>query len=124
MQMKEEGRSFIDPAKSLSDDFGGAFKNPGVAPPGEYPGKSRVRIKTPSGGIAARSGSTISGELCDIYVRNILTDALEQLLDADGNPVQIKVWNDFAADVAGSAHGHAILTWEGDWVIVTEECAA
>lgn len=115
-------RSFIDPARGASQEFSGGIKNPGVAPPGESPGRSRVRIKTPSGGIAARSTNTVSSELCDVYVRNILTDDLEQLLDGDANPVQIEVWNDFASEVSGSAFGHAMLTWEGDWVIITEEC--
>lgn len=75
-----------------------------------------VIIKTPSGGIAARSGTTVSSASCDVFsiVGTTLTDT--------GN--NIDVYNISISPVGASKYGLAKKEYAtGKWVIDFEDCS-
>lgn len=79
-------------------------------------GEHGVIIKTPAGGIAARSGTTVSSASCDVFsiVGTTLTDT--------GN--NIDVFNISISSVGGSKYGLAKKEYAtGKWVIDFEDCS-
>lgn len=79
-------------------------------------GEHGVIIKTPSGGIAARSGTTVSYGSCDVFsiVGTTLTDT--------GN--NIDVYNVSISPVGASKYGLAKKEYAtGKWVIDFEDCS-
>jgi hypothetical protein len=58
-------------------------------------------LETPSGGIAARSGTTISSAACTVKWVND-SGTLENYTNNAGNAVTLTVYNVFTADIAGS----------------------
>lgn len=79
-------------------------------------GEHGVIIKTPSGGIAARSGTTVSSASCDVFsiVGTTLTDT--------GN--NIDVYNISISPVGASKYGLAKKEYAtGKWVIDFEDCS-
>jgi hypothetical protein len=79
-------------------------------------GEHGVIIKTPAGGIAARSGTTVSSASCDVFsiVGTTLTDT--------GN--NIDVFNISISSVGASKYGLAKKEYAtGKWVIDFEDCS-
>lgn len=88
-----------------------------------------VIVMTPAGGIAARSGTTIYGELCDTYR---ITDAdptddeitLESIVDGNDNPIQVKVFNLSNGDVGADRYVVTSRLKSGHRYVVVESCDA
>jgi hypothetical protein len=115
------GFSLTD-AESLAELIGGRAmiiegRRPGVGGgSGGGGGEHGVIIKTPAGGIAARSGTTVSSGSCDVFsiVGTTLTDT--------GN--NIDVFNISISSVGGSKYGLAKKEYAtGKWVIDFEDCS-
>ena len=79
-------------------------------------GEHGVIIKTPAGGIAARSGTTVSFGSCDVFsiVGTTLTDTGDN----------IDVYNVSVSSVGGGKYGLAKKEYATDkWVIDFEDCS-
>jgi hypothetical protein len=115
------GFSLTD-AESLAGLIGGRAEIiPGRQPiggggGGGSSGGHGVIVKTPAGGIAARSGTTVSSASCDVFsiVGTTLTDT--------GN--NIDVFNISISAVGASKYGLAKKEYAtGKWVIDFEDCS-
>jgi len=109
----------LNDAESLAGLIGGRAEIiPGRQPVGGggSSGEHGVIIKTPAGGIAARSGTTVSSASCDVFsiVGTTLTDT--------GN--NIDVYNISISAVGASKYGLAKKEYAtGKWVIDFEDCS-
>lgn len=121
--MSKDNRTYgfsLTDAESLAELIGGRAmiiegRRP-VVGGGSGGGEHGVIIKTPSGGIAARSGTTVSSASCDVFsiVGTTLTDT--------GN--NIDVFNISISSVGGSKYGLAKKEYAtGKWVIDFEDCS-
>lgn len=99
------------------------------APPDIPQAPDDVVLWTPSGGIAARSGATVTGALCDTY-RIVDSDpddnevTLEAILDGNSAAVQVKAFNLSNAAVGGSRYVVSSRLRSGHRHIVVESCDA
>ena len=77
----------------------------------------QVLIKAPSGGIPARSGTTLGSATCDVWGSsgsNTIADA--------GWDIVVKNWGSDAACANGSRYGIAMY-YDGCWWVHSEDCA-
>ncbi len=123
--MAKDSRTYgfsLNDAESLAGLIGGRAEIiPGRQPVGGGGGggsssQHGVIIKTPVGGIAARSGTTVSSASCDVFsiVGTTLTDT--------GN--NIDVFNISIFAVGASKYGLAKKEYAtGKWVIDFEDCS-
>lgn len=84
-------------------------------------------VMTPSGGITARSGTTLNSAMCNAYRDrrgSAGTGTLEALLNAAGNPYQIRVFNTSNGAVGGSRYVTSSRMLSGMRYVVVESCAA
>ena len=69
-------------------------------------------ICVPPGGIGARDGNTLSSALCNV-IRETHDDktsrSLEKVLDGNGDPLQVRVWNIEGEDITCGLHRSARL---------------
>ena len=78
-------------------------------------------FQTPSGGIAARSGTTCGSAACTPYYIDS-TGEIAELTDNDGASQTITVYNVFGSAIAGSAYITAKRVF-GQLVADAEDCA-
>ena len=92
------------------------------------PGPNAQVVKTPPGGIPARSGTTIYSALCDVYFVAIPSGdpedrrELEALTDGS-TPLQLRAFNLSTSDVAGNIYVVVDRLRNGEWYVVVEPCA-
>lgn len=95
--------------------------------PGEQdplPSPEDYIVKTPAGGIAARSGTTVYSELCDVYTLEYSSDTeatLTAVLDG-ASAYQVRVWNPWNEVVSGATYVMTARTKSGHRYPVCEEC--
>lgn len=98
-----------------------------VAEPAQAP--DDVVVMTPTGGIAARSGTTCYGEDCEIY-RIVDTDfsdgeiTLEAIVDGNDDPLTLTVYNLSNEAVGGDRYVVTSRLKSGHRFVVVESCNA
>jgi len=91
------------------------------------PGPECFIAKSPSGGIAARSGTTVSGEECDLYRTAEAVGTTDRTLSAmylsDGMTPNTRTVYNFSSE-AVSANAWIIISRDklGTWWVIAEEC--
>jgi len=83
-----------------------------------------VVVKTPSGGIEARDGTTVKSALCDLYREvdgSSNTKTLTAIMEG-ASPAQVRVWNFANEAVAGDAYVVTSRTKSGTRYVVVESC--
>lgn len=85
-------------------------------------------VMSPPGGIAARSGNTITGELCTVYVESgditSGTMTLSKCLNGDGSDYQLMCFNLSNEDVEGDKYVVTSRLKSGVRYVVLESCEA
>jgi hypothetical protein len=115
-------RELVARIESLERRLGGGLR-PGEADPSPSP--EDLIVKTPEGGIAARSGTTISSELCDVYTLEYSSDT-EATLTAvtDGaSAYQVRVWNVWSEPIGSEVYVMTARMKSGYRYPVCEECS-
>lgn len=116
-----EWRRFIRVADWWDRTFG--FTQ-GIVP--QFPDGDLI-VKTPTGGIPARSGTTIYSAMCDLYIEIESGTAGQMTLTAlapGGVAQQVRVFNLSNADVGELRFVAVSLTQRGTRYVVLESCLA
>jgi hypothetical protein len=103
---------------ATADAVEGFRRRPPVAPDPVSAGKDII-VKTPAGGIDARSSTTLSSALCNLCIEIDSSSYEKTIVETDQ---QIIVYNIYPDDVTGDVYAITSLTATGTRYVSGEPC--